>query len=217
MADNQTMAQLLQAPTEGYEDAIVILEINANFELKHELALLCPGMVSDEEKKIARVCASFTRQAENKRRWESNQGNNHVQQTPPKIQNVARDYSDRSNEKGGYVGKAPFYNKSDAITAYEDTQNNGNKSHNEASGSAGGVVYTTWGCSYKEFLNYQPHKFRGKVVWEMEFVFNISNCATNCQVEFATWTLSDSALPWWNSYVKTFEIDAAYEMSLRNS
>ncbi|GKG48547.1 hypothetical protein Tco_0512694, partial [Tanacetum coccineum] len=35
MADNQTMAQLLQAPTEGYEDAIVISEINANFELKH--------------------------------------------------------------------------------------------------------------------------------------------------------------------------------------
>nr|GFC36056.1 reverse transcriptase domain-containing protein [Tanacetum cinerariifolium] len=38
MADNRTMAQLLQAPTEGYEDAIVILEITANnFELKHGL------------------------------------------------------------------------------------------------------------------------------------------------------------------------------------
>ncbi|GJS86353.1 hypothetical protein Tco_0768989 [Tanacetum coccineum] len=37
MVDNRTMAQLLQAPTEGYEDAIVIPEINANFELKHGL------------------------------------------------------------------------------------------------------------------------------------------------------------------------------------
>ncbi|GKA72796.1 reverse transcriptase domain-containing protein [Tanacetum coccineum] len=37
MADKRTMAQLLQAPTEGYEDAIVIPEINANFELKHGL------------------------------------------------------------------------------------------------------------------------------------------------------------------------------------
>ncbi|GKE61275.1 hypothetical protein Tco_1511642 [Tanacetum coccineum] len=37
MTDNRTMAQLLQAPTEGYEDAIVIPEINANFELKHGL------------------------------------------------------------------------------------------------------------------------------------------------------------------------------------
>nr|GFA80103.1 reverse transcriptase domain-containing protein [Tanacetum cinerariifolium] len=36
MAENQTMAQLLQAPTDGYEDAIVIPEIAAtNFELKH--------------------------------------------------------------------------------------------------------------------------------------------------------------------------------------
>ncbi|GJZ20003.1 reverse transcriptase domain-containing protein [Tanacetum coccineum] len=37
MADNRAMAELLQAPTEGYEDAIIILEINANFELKHGL------------------------------------------------------------------------------------------------------------------------------------------------------------------------------------
>ncbi|GKA59087.1 reverse transcriptase domain-containing protein [Tanacetum coccineum] len=37
MADNRTMSKLLQAPTEGYEDAIVIPEINANFELKHGL------------------------------------------------------------------------------------------------------------------------------------------------------------------------------------
>ncbi|GJZ53985.1 reverse transcriptase domain-containing protein [Tanacetum coccineum] len=37
MADNRTMAQLLQAPIEGYEDAIIIPEINANFELKHGL------------------------------------------------------------------------------------------------------------------------------------------------------------------------------------
>nr|GEZ76436.1 reverse transcriptase domain-containing protein [Tanacetum cinerariifolium] len=38
MADNRTMAKLLQAPTEGYQDAIVILEITSNnFELKHGL------------------------------------------------------------------------------------------------------------------------------------------------------------------------------------
>nr|GFB03135.1 reverse transcriptase domain-containing protein [Tanacetum cinerariifolium] len=49
MADNRTMAQLLQAPTVGYEDAIVIPEIAAtNFELKHawdrfnDLLRACP-------------------------------------------------------------------------------------------------------------------------------------------------------------------------------
>nr|GFA70773.1 reverse transcriptase domain-containing protein [Tanacetum cinerariifolium] len=38
MADNRTMAQMLQAPIEGYEDAIVVPPSNANnFELKQTL------------------------------------------------------------------------------------------------------------------------------------------------------------------------------------
>nr|GEZ94363.1 reverse transcriptase domain-containing protein [Tanacetum cinerariifolium] len=38
MADNRTMAQMLQAPIEGYEDAIIVPQINANnFELKQTL------------------------------------------------------------------------------------------------------------------------------------------------------------------------------------
>ncbi|GJY86201.1 reverse transcriptase domain-containing protein [Tanacetum coccineum] len=41
MADNCTMAKLLEAPTEGYEDAIVVPEITAdNIELKHGLLTL---------------------------------------------------------------------------------------------------------------------------------------------------------------------------------
>nr|GFB39468.1 reverse transcriptase domain-containing protein [Tanacetum cinerariifolium] len=41
MADQHTMAQLLQAPTEVYEDAIVVPAIIAdNFELKHGLLTL---------------------------------------------------------------------------------------------------------------------------------------------------------------------------------
>nr|GEY04729.1 integrase, catalytic region, zinc finger, CCHC-type, peptidase aspartic, catalytic [Tanacetum cinerariifolium] len=38
MADNRTMAQMLQGPIEGYEDVIVVPQINANnFELKQTL------------------------------------------------------------------------------------------------------------------------------------------------------------------------------------
>nr|GEZ40051.1 reverse transcriptase domain-containing protein [Tanacetum cinerariifolium] len=38
MADNRTMAQMLQAPIEGYEDVIVVPQINANnFKLKQTL------------------------------------------------------------------------------------------------------------------------------------------------------------------------------------
>ncbi|GJY43606.1 reverse transcriptase domain-containing protein [Tanacetum coccineum] len=41
MADNRTMAQMIQAPIEGYEDAIVVPPINANnFELKQPLIKL---------------------------------------------------------------------------------------------------------------------------------------------------------------------------------
>nr|GFB65334.1 reverse transcriptase domain-containing protein [Tanacetum cinerariifolium] len=38
MANNRTMAQMLQSPIEGYEDTIVVPQINANnFELKQTL------------------------------------------------------------------------------------------------------------------------------------------------------------------------------------
>nr|GFB48871.1 reverse transcriptase domain-containing protein [Tanacetum cinerariifolium] len=41
MSDQRTMAQLLQAPTEGYEDAIGFPAITAdNFDLKHGLLTL---------------------------------------------------------------------------------------------------------------------------------------------------------------------------------
>ncbi|GKG18713.1 hypothetical protein Tco_0373011 [Tanacetum coccineum] len=41
MDDTRTMSQLLEAPTVGYEDAIVVPEITAdNFELKHGLLTL---------------------------------------------------------------------------------------------------------------------------------------------------------------------------------
>nr|GFA85950.1 hypothetical protein [Tanacetum cinerariifolium] len=46
MADNRTMAQMLQAPIEGYEVAIVVPPINANnFELKQTLINLVQNLV----------------------------------------------------------------------------------------------------------------------------------------------------------------------------
>ncbi|GJV17592.1 reverse transcriptase domain-containing protein, partial [Tanacetum coccineum] len=44
----------------------------------------------------------------------------------------------------------------------------------------------------------------------METVFNISNCAVENQVKFATCTLHGAALTWWKSHVKTVGHDAAY-------
>ncbi|GJZ72801.1 hypothetical protein Tco_0636947 [Tanacetum coccineum] len=59
MADQRTMAQLLQAPTEGYEDAIVVPTITAdNFELKQGLLTLVqnkPFCGLDKEDPHARI------------------------------------------------------------------------------------------------------------------------------------------------------------------
>ncbi|GJS46815.1 putative reverse transcriptase domain-containing protein [Tanacetum coccineum] len=47
---------------------------------------------------------------------------------------------------------------------------------------------------------------------KMESVFSISNCTASCQVKFATCTLQDDALTWWNSHVKTTTPEAAHAM-----
>nr|GEX99442.1 reverse transcriptase domain-containing protein [Tanacetum cinerariifolium] len=59
MADQRTMTQLFQAPTEGYEDAIVVLAIIAdNFEIKHGLFTLVQNKHEawDRFKDLLRAC-----------------------------------------------------------------------------------------------------------------------------------------------------------------
>ncbi|GKA84431.1 reverse transcriptase domain-containing protein [Tanacetum coccineum] len=46
----------------------------------------------------------------------------------------------------------------------------------------------------------------------MEIVFNISNCAVENQVKFATCTLHGVALTWWKSHVKIVGYDATYRV-----
>ncbi|GJS76715.1 hypothetical protein Tco_0726596 [Tanacetum coccineum] len=66
-------------------------------------------------------------------------------------------------------------------------------------------------CSYSKFLKCKPLDFKGTegivglTRWfkKMEYVFSISNCTTTSQVKFATCTLQDDALTWWNAHVKT--------------
>ncbi|GJS94190.1 putative reverse transcriptase domain-containing protein [Tanacetum coccineum] len=47
----------------------------------------------------------------------------------------------------------------------------------------------------------------------METVFHISNCPEKYQVKYASCTLLNSALTWWNSHKRTIEIEAANAMS----
>ncbi|GJV69759.1 putative reverse transcriptase domain-containing protein [Tanacetum coccineum] len=48
---------------------------------------------------------------------------------------------------------------------------------------------------------------------KMETVFNISNCPSKYQVKYATCTLQDSALTWWNTHKRKIGVDAAYAMN----
>nr|GEZ45634.1 hypothetical protein [Tanacetum cinerariifolium] len=50
---------------------------------------------------------------------------------------------------------------------------------------------------------------------KMETVFYISNCPERYQVKYATCTLLNSALTWWNAHKRTIGADVAFDMSRR--
>ncbi|GJU34247.1 hypothetical protein Tco_1182601 [Tanacetum coccineum] len=72
-------------------------------------------------------------------------------------------------------------------------------------------------CTYKEFMSCQPFYFNstegavGLICWfeRTESVFSHSNCTEDCKVKFATGTLTQDALSWWNSYAKPIGIEQA--------
>ncbi|GJR97941.1 putative reverse transcriptase domain-containing protein [Tanacetum coccineum] len=100
--------------------------------------------------------------------------------------------------------------------------NGGNGHRNGNHGmNYGGFMPVARECTFQDFLKCKPHNFSGTegVVgltrWfeKMETVFNISNCPSRYQVKYATCTLQDSALTWWNSHKRTIGVEAAYTMN----
>ncbi|GJW42922.1 reverse transcriptase domain-containing protein [Tanacetum coccineum] len=75
-------------------------------------------------------------------------------------------------------------------------------------------------CSYKEFMSCQPFNFKGKkgavglIRWfeRTELLFSCSNCTEDCKVKFATGTLIEEALSWWNSFAQPIGIEEAYKI-----
>ncbi|GJY85983.1 hypothetical protein Tco_0500009 [Tanacetum coccineum] len=71
--------------------------------------------------------------------------------------------------------------------------------------------------SYKEFMSCQPFNFKGTkeavglICWfeRIELVFLHSNCTKDCKVKFATSTLTEEALSWWNSFAQPIGIEEA--------
>ncbi|GKF79506.1 reverse transcriptase domain-containing protein, partial [Tanacetum coccineum] len=75
--------------------------------------------------------------------------------------------------------------------------------------------------NYKEFVNCQPFYFNGTkgavglIRWfeRTELVFSRSNCVEKNKVTFATGTLTNNALSWWNSYAQPIVIDQANQIT----
>nr|GEU62761.1 putative reverse transcriptase domain-containing protein [Tanacetum cinerariifolium] len=75
--------------------------------------------------------------------------------------------------------------------------------------------------SYKEFMSCQPFNFKGTegvvglIRWfeRTESVFSRSNCTVDYKVKFATGTLTEEALSWWNSFAQPIGIEEAYKIT----
>ncbi|GJT25635.1 hypothetical protein Tco_0895572 [Tanacetum coccineum] len=78
-------------------------------------------------------------------------------------------------------------------------------------------------CTYQDFMKCQPLNFKGTegvvrlIRWfeKMETMFHINNCPEKYQVKYATCTLLNSSLTWWNSHKRTIGTEAAFVMSWR--
>ncbi|GJZ20786.1 putative reverse transcriptase domain-containing protein [Tanacetum coccineum] len=105
-----------------------------------------------------------------------------------------------------------------ALTAH-DANRNGDDNHTSGTGVRRNE-HAARECTYPDFLKCKPLNFKGTegvvglTQWfkKMESVFSISNCIVACQVKFATCTLQENALTWWNSHVKTTTPEVAHAM-----
>ncbi|GJU71195.1 hypothetical protein Tco_1262600 [Tanacetum coccineum] len=128
--------------------------------------------------------------------------------------------SDDDNENGRN-GNGGNRNSGNGNGNNGDGGNNGNGNLNE---NGKGVMPVARVCTYQDFVKCQQLKFKGTkgVVgltrWfeKMETVFHISNCLEVYQVKYATCTLLESALTWWNSHKRTIRVDVAFSMTWRD-
>ncbi|GJT79010.1 reverse transcriptase domain-containing protein [Tanacetum coccineum] len=110
----------------------------------------------------------------------------------------------------------------DSVTAALEAQaatvaNTSNPNRN--TGPTGTPVAKTG--NYKEFISCQPFYLNGMegavglIRWfeRTESVFSRSRCAEENKVTFATGTLTDDALSWWNAYAQPMGVDQANQIT----
>nr|GEX45231.1 hypothetical protein [Tanacetum cinerariifolium] len=137
---------------------------------------------------------------------------NHAAKLDVKSQSHNRDDDDNVNVKG-------HGNRNGRGNG--DGKGGGNRNGNEGGNRNDRGVMHVCECTYHDFVKCQPLNFKGTegVVgltrWfqKMETVFHINNCPERYQVKYATCTLLNSALTWWNTHKMTIGADVAFDMS----
>ncbi|GJR78365.1 putative reverse transcriptase domain-containing protein [Tanacetum coccineum] len=126
------------------------------------------------------------------------------------------------NGENGNGGNGAYGNGGNGGNGNGGNGENGNENRNRNHGmNYGGFMPVARDYTFQDFLKCKPQNFSGTegVVgltrWfeKMEIMFNISNCPSKYQVKYATCTLQDSALTWWNTHKRTIFVDAAYAMN----
>nr|GEU72777.1 reverse transcriptase domain-containing protein [Tanacetum cinerariifolium] len=109
----------------------------------------------------------------------------------------------------------------------DNVEANGNNGNGNCNGNGNpnvnnrGVVLITRECTYQDFVKCQPLNFKGTeggvglTHWfeKMKTVFHDSNYPPKYQVKYASCTLLNGALTWWNSHKRTVGFDVAYAMT----
>ncbi|GJX60531.1 putative reverse transcriptase domain-containing protein [Tanacetum coccineum] len=121
-------------------------------------------------------------------------------------ENQSQNGSDGDNGNGGNVNGG--------------NGNGGNENPNE---NGRGDRHVARECTYQDFMKCQPLNFKGSegvfglIRWfkKIEIMFHISNCLEKYQVKYATCTLLNNVLTWWNSHKRTIRVEAAFTMSWR--
>nr|GEV71445.1 putative reverse transcriptase domain-containing protein [Tanacetum cinerariifolium] len=124
------------------------------------------------------------------------------------------------NENEGNVGNGNGDNRGNENGGNGGNGNRGNGENGNHGMNYEGFMPMARECTFQDFLKCKPHTFSGtegvvgmtRLFEKIETVFNISNCPPKYQVKYATCTLQDSALTWWNSHKRTIGVDAAYAM-----
>ncbi|GJT36817.1 putative reverse transcriptase domain-containing protein [Tanacetum coccineum] len=113
------------------------------------------------------------------------------------------------------------------VNGNRGNRNGGGNDNGNGNGNEGGNDYNFGGLmpvarefTHQDFLKCQPLNFNGTegvvglTCWfeKMETGFHISNCPQKYQVKYATCTLLNSALTWWNSHKRAIGFEAAYAM-----